>query len=1220
MKVVAFYLPQFHPTTENDSWWGAGFTEWRNVASAQPRFPGHRQPNVPSELGYYDLRLPETRAAQVALAQAHGISAFCYYHYWFDGRRILERPFEEVLSSGTPDFPFCLCWANEAWTRSWSDRDGEVLVDQTYSSEDDSAHAEYLVRAFSDSRYLRVGGRPLFLVYRASSLPNPTGLVAELRRQARAAGLEDPYLCRVESDPWREREKAPGDLGFDASVEFAPDWLDLGPPVPVRSHRQLTPPAVRVFDYAEVMRRALSRPEPDGVWFRCVVPGWDNSPRRQSGAVVLHGSSPELYQRWLEECIRRTALRQPEEKVVFVNAWNEWAEGAYLEPDERHGRAYLEATRAAVRGFRNQKDGVYTPVLSAEVGPVANSVVDSNEPTSPLSTYRLELPPTLGAAAEEMDSPSDSLQAGGRSGVGGGAEDARQADAEVESQRAEVPEPFLRSRPHIPLSQSLRTKVARIRLLTAAWWLERRAVRKRTQRPLDEASPSPATKAPTRSSRGATKARVLVVSPYPLFPAIAGGSVRIFNLLRAVASDFDLHVAVFSTTRDDAAQRVALESFCKSVHFLQREEAPPAQPWSLLPRGAEFFAFEGARRKLRDLAESVGADIVQLEHTEMGQFARLFPGRKVTLTELDISFVTAKRRTALRFSERYEVDRNLWSDALDYRRLLRYEIGSAEACDQVHVMSDRDAETLGRYLSDGTRRLRVIDNGVDCDLFHPRPLEVEPTYDVLFVGSFGHSPNRDAMQWLLAEIWPRLIRLRPRARLAIVGSHPPSEVLERHGSDGIEVLGTVEETAPYYRGSRLLLAPIRAGSGTRLKLLEAFASGTAVVATGLAAEGLEVEDGVHYERGESPEELARATARLLAEPLRAVALASAARELVEKRYAWERCGERLATAWEALLSENGARSSGERSGRSRTGASNVATASETAPAEPPVEISVVIPTRNGGRRLLQSLEAIFAQWIGRTFEVICVDSASEAGEIESMKRFPIRLVSIAAEDFNHGLTRDLGARVSRGRVLVFVNQDAVPIDRTWLHRITAPLLRPGRFAAVQGGIREFPEAESVFYWHSCGPRFYFTSESEGWIGKHGGIGFSTVNAAIRREAWERIPFGWAPILEDKKWQAAAADVGLEIADLGEAAVWHSHTYDLRTLWRRVVSEGHGWRLLGVRYSAAQLLRDLRHGETWRLWLEGRRGGGMNELAEKLFPLIRPLALYWGNRWARDVAL
>lgn len=212
VRAIAFYLPQYHPVPENDEWWGKGFTEWRNVSKARPLFPGHYQPHLPADLGFYDLRLPEVREAQAELARAHGISGFVYYHYWFNGRRILERPFNEVLQSGKPDFPFCLCWANENWTRIWDGGDKHILLEQKYSAQDDLAHIQSLIPAFRDERYIRVNGKPLFLVYRAELIPDPVRTAAIWREAAIKAGVGDLYLARVESydsvhrninAPWR---------------------------------------------------------------------------------------------------------------------------------------------------------------------------------------------------------------------------------------------------------------------------------------------------------------------------------------------------------------------------------------------------------------------------------------------------------------------------------------------------------------------------------------------------------------------------------------------------------------------------------------------------------------------------------------------------------------------------------------------------------------------------------------------------------------------------------------------------------------------------------------------------------------------------------------------------------------------------------------------------------------------------------------------------------
>jgi lipopolysaccharide biosynthesis protein len=221
-KLLAFYLPQFHPIPENDAWWGPGFTEWTNVVTARPLFRDHYQPHLPADLGFYDLRLPESREAQAGLAQAFGISGFCYYHYWFNGKRLLHRPFDDVLLSGSPKLSFCLCWANENWTRRWDGHDAEVLLAQTHSDEDDACHAEHLLHAFRDDRYIKINGRPLFLVYRTALLRNAARTARIWRDKVRAAGFPDLYLVRVES--WGDYT-APQAIGFDAAVEFAPEFI-----------------------------------------------------------------------------------------------------------------------------------------------------------------------------------------------------------------------------------------------------------------------------------------------------------------------------------------------------------------------------------------------------------------------------------------------------------------------------------------------------------------------------------------------------------------------------------------------------------------------------------------------------------------------------------------------------------------------------------------------------------------------------------------------------------------------------------------------------------------------------------------------------------------------------------------------------------------------------------------------------------------------------------
>lgn len=349
-RLIAFYLPQFHPIPENDAWWGQGFTEWTNVTKARPLFRGHYQPHAPGELGYYDLRSPQVRQAQAELAQTYGLHGFCYYHYWFNGKRLLERPFNEVLASGEPRLPFCLCWANENWTRAWDGEHAQLLIGQNYSVEDDRAHLRWLIDAFRDERYIRVNGKPLFVVYQTAQLPQPRRTAEVWREEAQRAGVGDLYLCKVES--FRDDRQPPEAIGFDAAIEFQPDTKRLLTPLEKAYWRIAQKLNIRrgalVIDYARLAQRALARPRPPYRHFPGVTPMWDNAARRRRGAFVLHNSTPQRYQHWLTETIRRFAPPSPAENFIFINAWNEWAEGNHLEPDQKWGRGYLEATRRAL--------------------------------------------------------------------------------------------------------------------------------------------------------------------------------------------------------------------------------------------------------------------------------------------------------------------------------------------------------------------------------------------------------------------------------------------------------------------------------------------------------------------------------------------------------------------------------------------------------------------------------------------------------------------------------------------------------------------------------------------------------------------------------------------------------------------------------------------------------------------------------------------------------
>ena len=351
-RAIALYLPQFHPVPENDLWWGKGFTEWTNTAKAKPLFPGHYQPHVPADLGFYDLRVPETRAAQAEMARAYGIEGFCYYHYWFAGRRILQRPLEEVVASGAPDFPFCVCWANETWSGIWHGAPKQILIEQTYPGEDDHrAHFAALLPMFRDPRHIRVDGKPLFVIYKPLKLPDLEHTLHLWREMAREAGLGGLHIVGNSTDP----QEDPVASGYDAVLrgpDFkVPRWI-RGWRDPVGRVRQSVnarrgfPHISRFADLAdEVMpRREASRTYP------CVVHAWDNTPRSGGNGVAYTDPNPDVFRRLLTAAVDVVSDQPPGERIVFLKSWNEWAEGNHLEPDLRYGTAYLDVVADVLRG------------------------------------------------------------------------------------------------------------------------------------------------------------------------------------------------------------------------------------------------------------------------------------------------------------------------------------------------------------------------------------------------------------------------------------------------------------------------------------------------------------------------------------------------------------------------------------------------------------------------------------------------------------------------------------------------------------------------------------------------------------------------------------------------------------------------------------------------------------------------------------------------------
>ena len=366
-RLIAMHLPQFHPIPENDEWWGKGFTEWTNTAKATPLFKGHYQPHVPADLGFYDLRLPEARLAQAQLAKHYGLEAFCYYHYWFAGKRVLERPVAEIVSSGAPDFPFCVCWANETWTGVWHGAPKRTLIAQTYPGEaDHRAHFASLLPTFSDRRYVRVDDKPLFLIHQPTEIPDVANAMALWRRLATEAGLPGLYLVGARAGQAWDAQT----IGFDASVSVRfparRPWVSRRTPFKWLK-RELEKKRGRptVYNYDDVALDFWPQDQPQREDYPLLIPNWDNSPRSGVNGLVLRDANPESFRRHIRRVKEQMAQRQATQKLVFIKSWNEWAEGNHLEPDLKFGHAFLEVL---------QEEFSVPPAVPAPVGSLDGEV------------------------------------------------------------------------------------------------------------------------------------------------------------------------------------------------------------------------------------------------------------------------------------------------------------------------------------------------------------------------------------------------------------------------------------------------------------------------------------------------------------------------------------------------------------------------------------------------------------------------------------------------------------------------------------------------------------------------------------------------------------------------------------------------------------------------------------------------------------------------------
>lgn len=372
MKTIAFYLPQYHPTEHNNEWWGEGFTEWTNVAKAKKYFRGHYQPKIPADLGFYDLRLSEVREKQVELAKKAGIDGFCYYHYWFgNGRQELERPFNEVLKSGKPDFPFCLCWANETWARKFWNKDGavvgrDILTEQTYPGEEDyRKHFESVLPAFNDSRYIKINGKPIFLIYKPLDFKDVEKFICLWNEWAKENGIPGIKFVAYTTDIIHEYKKLK-ELGFDSvcscRLNYAAAALALKKGIKkylsslyLRIRQKLFP-IPRCYNYKKIYAKFIGKEEVEHEdVLPTLIPNWDHTPRSGASGYLFTNSTPEVFQKHCEDVFAKISSKKEENQLVFLKSWNEWGEGNYMEPDLRFGHGYIDALRNALNKFDGKK-------------------------------------------------------------------------------------------------------------------------------------------------------------------------------------------------------------------------------------------------------------------------------------------------------------------------------------------------------------------------------------------------------------------------------------------------------------------------------------------------------------------------------------------------------------------------------------------------------------------------------------------------------------------------------------------------------------------------------------------------------------------------------------------------------------------------------------------------------------------------------------------------
>ena len=713
---------------------------------------------------------------------------------------------------------------------------------------------------------------------------------------------------------------------------------------------------------------------------------------------------------------------------------------------------------------------------------------------------------------------------------------------------------------------------------------------RRCSTPFGRRGPAPAGSAaePTR------RPRILVVTPYSIHPVIHGGAVRISNLIRRMARANDVSLLVLGGGTDDPEHRGAYEGICERVFFhrLPDRFEVTHDPWHLMPPSSLRFSHPTVTDRISALVDAHAFDIVQLEFAELGAHVRRLDRARTVLVEHDLGFKTQQRQRALEFGRRFDADERVGSGVVDGLRQKRFEILACEAADQVHCMSDEDRKILASQLW-SSAHLRVIPNGVDTEIFQSGP--AENRRGALFLGSFPHLPNLDAFEHLVNEIWPAIRRRQPDATLTVAGARPPEQVLTWDGRDGIRVVGEVDEVAPLYRDHRVLVVPLRAGSGTRLKILEALASGLPVVSTTIGAEGLNLSAPPKVVIADSPEEMATEVASMLTAADETIeAIGRRGRSFVKATFDWDLIARDLRRAHTELMSP------------APPAKTPTITSVDPPTADDRPAVSVVIPTSAEDGPSVGLLDGLAEQDFDQTVEVVCVDLDSPQETLERWRGSKIRVVSVCGPQPNQGVVINAGAAAARGRILVFTSAHAIPADDRWLARLVAPFDHDDAPAAVQGGIT----AQLLDGAPAHNPSF--TRESVGWREAYGGLEFSTVNAAMPRKVWEQYPFPPRVLLADRAWQRIAADHELLILPCLAAAVRYVRQDTAGDLVRASMDEGRAWRSLGIRYTALECWADAVHARP--LIGEGGEPTAAVARGHKIFRIFRPIGIYLGNRF------